>query len=94
MTRGSAIQWCQKKESQSGSRILERLVFRLGLVSVVRLHLSAVFEHRKLGLHLPAHRRYDELPRKEALDILDARYAKGELSREQYGGMKSEIAKQ
>ena len=46
------------------------------------------------GYTYRAHRRYDGLPRKEALDILDARFAKGELSREQYGEMKSEIAKQ
>jgi len=31
---------------------------------------------------------------KEALDILDARYAKGEITREQYAQMKSEIAKE
>jgi putative membrane protein len=44
------------------------------------------------GYTYRAHQKYGKPPRKEAFDILDARYAKGELSREEYGRMKSEIA--
>jgi putative membrane protein len=46
------------------------------------------------GYTYRAHQKYDKPPRKEAFDILDARYAKGELSHEEYGRMKSEIAKE
>jgi len=41
-----------------------------------------------------AHQKYAEPPRKDAFDILDTRYAKGEITREEYGLMKAEIAKQ
>ena len=40
-----------------------------------------------------AHQKSDKPPRKDAFDILDARYAKGEITREEYGLMKAEIAK-
>ena len=43
------------------------------------------------GYSYSAHRKYD-LPRKAARDILDERYARGELSREQYMQLKSDIA--
>jgi putative membrane protein len=46
------------------------------------------------GYTYRAHQKYDKPPRKEAFDILDARYAKGEITREEYGQMKSEIAKE
>ena len=46
------------------------------------------------GYTYRAHQKYGGSPRKEALDILDARYAKGEITREQYAQMKSEIAKE
>ena len=46
------------------------------------------------GYTYRAHQKSDKLPRKEAFYILDARYAKGEITREEYGLMKSEIAKE
>ncbi|MEO9078859.1 MAG: SHOCT domain-containing protein [Rhodanobacter sp.] len=41
--------------------------------------------HRKYGAGLPVH--------KEALEILSERYACGEITREQFAQMKSDIAK-
>jgi putative membrane protein len=38
-----------------------------------------------------AHRRYDLQPKKQAFDILDERYARGDITREQYAQMKSDI---
>lgn len=38
-----------------------------------------------------AHRRFGNGPRADAFDILDARYAKGDLTRDEYALMKSEI---
>jgi putative membrane protein len=43
------------------------------------------------GYTYRAHRRFGELPRREAYDILDARYAKGEITREEYNRVKAEI---
>jgi putative membrane protein len=40
------------------------------------------------------HRRFGNLPRKEASDILDSRYAKGEITLAEYDQMKSEISKE
>jgi putative membrane protein len=45
------------------------------------------------GYTYRAHQKYGEMPRKDALDVLAARYAKGEISKEEYVHMKSEIAK-
>lgn len=45
------------------------------------------------GYTYRAHQKYGVLPRKDALDILDERYARGEIAQEEYGRMKSEIAK-
>jgi putative membrane protein len=45
------------------------------------------------GYTYRAHRKYGDLPGKEALDILNARYARGEISREEWGRMKLEIAR-
>ena len=46
------------------------------------------------GYTYRAHQKFDKPPRKEAFDILDARYAKGEINREEYNQMKAEIAKE
>jgi putative membrane protein len=45
------------------------------------------------GYTYSAHRKYGNGSGKEALDILDERYARGDLSREEWGRMKIEIAK-
>jgi uncharacterized membrane protein len=39
------------------------------------------------------HRKYD-LPRRNARDILDERYASGEITRDQYAQLKADIANQ
>ena len=44
------------------------------------------------GYTYRAHQKHGRVPQKDAFDILDSRYAKGELTREEYGRMKSEIA--
>jgi putative membrane protein len=44
------------------------------------------------GYTYRAHRRLGGTPRGDALDILDARYAKGEIDRDEYARMKSEIS--
>lgn len=44
------------------------------------------------GYTYRAHRRFGSAPRGEAFDILDARYAKGEITRDEYARMKSEIS--
>ena len=38
-----------------------------------------------------AHRKYEDRPRKNALDILNERYASSEITREEYVRMKLEI---
>jgi len=43
------------------------------------------------GYSYNAHRKYD-MPRRTARDILDERYARGDISREQYVQLKSDIA--
>jgi putative membrane protein len=45
------------------------------------------------GYTYRAHQRFGQTPRKEAFDVLDARYAKGEISLTDYNQMKLEIAK-
>lgn len=44
------------------------------------------------GYTYRAHQKYAPPGRRGAFDILDARYAKGEISREEYGLMKAGIA--
>lgn len=44
------------------------------------------------GYAYRAHRKFDSLPRKDAVSILNERYAAGELTRAQYLELKSDIA--
>jgi putative membrane protein len=45
------------------------------------------------GYTYRAHRKYDGQPRKEAIDILNERYARGDVTREQFLELKSDISK-
>ena len=44
------------------------------------------------GYTYRAHRKYDRRSGKDAFDILSERYARGEISREEYSKMKTDIA--
>lgn len=44
------------------------------------------------GYSYQAHQKYNRLPRKEALDILSERYAKGEINPSEYQRMKADIS--
>ena len=55
-------------------------------------HVAAdVFENQRPG-ETPTARKYDMQPRSNALDILNERYARGNVKREEYGQPKLEIA--
>jgi putative membrane protein len=45
------------------------------------------------GYSYRAHQRFGQLSGKDAFDILNERYARGEIAREDMGLMKSEISK-
>ncbi|NDU92064.1 MAG: SHOCT domain-containing protein [Ferrovum sp.] len=45
------------------------------------------------GYSYRAHQKYGNQTRKEAVDILNERYARGEVSREEYGQMKADISR-
>ncbi len=45
------------------------------------------------GYSYRAHQKFNQLPQKGALGILDERYASGGISREEYREMKQEILK-
>ena len=45
------------------------------------------------GYTYRAHQKYRQLPSKSALDILNERYARGEIKLDEYQQMKAEIAK-
>jgi len=44
------------------------------------------------GYTYQAHSKYDRQPSKAALDILNERYARGDLSRDEYVRLKAEIS--
>ena len=44
------------------------------------------------GYTYRAHRRHDASPRNAALAILDERYARGDIAREEYARVKSDIS--
>jgi putative membrane protein len=44
------------------------------------------------GYTYGAHRKYGLLPQGRARDILNERYARGDITREEYGRLKAEIA--
>jgi putative membrane protein len=45
------------------------------------------------GYSYRAHQKFNQKPYRTALDILNERYARGEIKREDYGVMKSELSK-
>jgi putative membrane protein len=45
------------------------------------------------GYTYQVHQKYGRPARRDAYDILDGRYARGEINRDEYGQMKAEIAK-
>jgi putative membrane protein len=45
------------------------------------------------GYTYSAHRRYGQLPAGNALDILNSRYARGEITRQELTVMRSEVVK-
>jgi putative membrane protein len=44
------------------------------------------------GYTYRAHQKYDAPPHKKAIDILNERYARGEIAREVYSQLKSDIS--
>ncbi len=44
------------------------------------------------GYTYRAHRKFEGRPRKQALDILNERYARGEIGQDEYNRMKAEIS--
>jgi len=45
------------------------------------------------GYSYRAHQKYDQYPHKRSLDILNERYARGDITREVHNQMKSDILK-
>jgi len=45
------------------------------------------------GYTYRAHRRFDQAPAKDAFAILSERYARGEINREEFARMRTEITK-
>ena len=74
------------RSNANGARVLERLVFQLGLVSLMFSSLG------NWGYTYRAHQKYGQPAQKSAADILNERYARGELNREEYGVLKADIA--
>jgi hypothetical protein len=60
---------------------------------MVWIYLSALLERRQLGLCLPGASQIRRAWRQDALDILNERYARGEITHEQLAFMKSKISR-
>jgi len=63
----------------------------LGLVFVVCFLLISSFGN--WGYSYQAHQKLDRQPSKNALNILNERYARGDIPREDYLAMKAELTK-
>jgi hypothetical protein len=66
--------------------------FFLGAYGPTDLPLEHRDHHCAISGAYRIDRKYDLLPRTEVRDILNERYARGEITREQFGQLKSDIA--